>query len=365
VRIRNALQSQTPDNEDTEGLRSASSHVAGSTGSTITRRDFMGAAAITGAAVGLSAASHRPLWRGLPFSANPNRKKIGFSQPDTSASIWQPLMLGAKQECNKYGYTLLESHANSELSLQVAEIEDWIAEGVGAIVVLPLDDQTIEPLVKKAHAAGVKFLTYTESVMPGVDGWIIWDNMQGGQLLGNYAAQWVHTNLGGKAQVATMTFIENLNGRQRIDDAVNALLKAAPGCKVVASHDGVLSPETFTAFQPMIEAHPDINVVICIADEGCDGVLKAFTDTAHPTKERLTDMFICGYDGSVPVLHDILSGSPIRAAAALPAVPIGQASMRIAISAIEGKPGTTSEFPYVLCDASNPGVVKQAIAEQT
>jgi hypothetical protein len=27
-----------------------------------------------------------------------NRLKIGFSQPDTSASIWQPLMDGAQQE---------------------------------------------------------------------------------------------------------------------------------------------------------------------------------------------------------------------------------------------------------------------------
>src|SRR5215469_16853933 len=40
-----------------------------------------------------------------------NRKKIGFSQPDTSASIWGPLMLGAQQECQARGYELLESHA--------------------------------------------------------------------------------------------------------------------------------------------------------------------------------------------------------------------------------------------------------------
>ena len=48
-------------------------------------------------------------------SAKPtgNRKKIGFSQPDTSASIWTPLMLGAQQECQARGYELLESHANS------------------------------------------------------------------------------------------------------------------------------------------------------------------------------------------------------------------------------------------------------------
>ena len=52
-----------------------------------------------------------------------NRKKIGFSQPDTSASIWGPLMLGAQQECQARGYELLESHANSQLSGQISEIQ--------------------------------------------------------------------------------------------------------------------------------------------------------------------------------------------------------------------------------------------------
>src|SRR5277367_2895549 len=55
-----------------------------------------------------------------------NRKKIGFSQPDTSASIWSPLMAGAQQECKARGYELLESHANSQLNAQLSEIQTWI-----------------------------------------------------------------------------------------------------------------------------------------------------------------------------------------------------------------------------------------------
>ena len=81
-----------------------------------------------------------------------NRKKIGFSQPDTSASIWAPLMPGAQQECQARGYELLESHANSQLDAQLSEIQTWIAEGVGAIVALPLDNNAIIPLINSAHA---------------------------------------------------------------------------------------------------------------------------------------------------------------------------------------------------------------------
>jgi ABC-type sugar transport system substrate-binding protein len=291
-----------------------------------------------------------------------NRKKIGFSQPDTSASIWGPLMLGAKQECQARGYELLESHANSVLSAQLSEIQTWIAEGVGAIVALPLDNNAIIPLIKSAHAKGVKFLDYSDNALPGVDGWVIFDNLQGAKLVGQYAGQWVNQTLGGKAQVALLTHQIQLTGRQRIDGCVAALQAVAPGAKVVAQHEGVLSPDTFPAFQTMLQAHPDINVAICIADEGCAGVEQAFMAT-HPSAQRVKDMFICGFDGSGPVIKAVGTGGPIRATGALDAVAIGKASIETAANAIEGKTPTKINFPYVLCDVQTTALNKKLLAE--
>ncbi len=291
-----------------------------------------------------------------------NRKKIGFSQPDTSASIWGPLMLGAKLQCQARGYELLESHANSQLSGQISEIQTWIAEGVGAIVALPLDNNAIIPLIKSAHAKGVKFLDYSDNALPGVDGWVIFDNLQGAKLVGQYAGQWVNQTLGGKAQVALLTHQIQLTGKQRIEGCVSALQAVAPGAKVVAQHEGVLSPDTFPAFQTMLQAHPDINVAICIADEGCAGVEQAFMAT-HPSAQRIKDMFICGFDGSGPVIKAVGTGGPIRATGALDAVAIGKASIETAANAIEGKSPTKINFPYVLCDAQTTALNKKLLAE--
>ena len=165
----------------------------------ITRRALLGGMALGGAAVALGTAA--PASASIAsksfFVRRPALSKmIGFSQPDTTASIWQPLMLGAKQEATKRGYTLLESHANSELDAQLSEIETWIAEGVAGIIVLPLDNNAIEPLVLKAHKAGIKMLDYSDNALPHVDGWVIFDNLQGAQLVGTYAGQWVNKTLG-------------------------------------------------------------------------------------------------------------------------------------------------------------------------
>lgn len=333
----------------------------------LSRRRFLGAGAtaaslaVAGPILAACGTTKSSSGSGTPTG---NRKKIGFSQPDTSASIWAPLMAGAKLECKARGYELLESHANSQLDAQLSEIQTWIAEGVGAIVALPLDNNAIIPLIHQAHKAGVKFLDYSDNALPGVDGWVIFDNLQGAKLVGDYAGQWVNKNLGGQAQVGLLTHQIQLTGKQRIDGCVSALQSVAPGAKVVAQHEGVLSPDTFPAFQSMLQAHPDINVAICIADEGCDGVLRAFEAT-HPSAQRSTDMFICGFDGSGPTITAIESGGPIRATGALDAIAIGKASIEAAANCIEGKSPTKINFPYVLSDINTPAANKTLLADLT
>jgi ribose transport system substrate-binding protein len=335
----------------------------------LSRRNFVRRAGLAGAALAVGG----PLLAACGTTASTasaggnsaptgNRLKIGFSQPDTSASVWQQLMAGAQQECQKRGYQLLESHANAQLSAQLSEIQTWIAEGVGAIVCLPLDNNAIIPLIQQAHAKGVKFLDYSDNALPGVDGWVIFDNLQGAKLVGDYAGQWVNQNLGGKAEVALLTHQIQLTGKQRIDGAVAALQAVAPGAKVVAQHEGVLSPDTFPAFQSMLQAHPGIDVVICIADEGCDGVLQAFMAT-HPSAQRIKDMFICGFDGSTPTIKAIDTGGPIRATGVLDAVAIGAASIEAAANAIEGKGPAKINFQYVLSDAQTVALNQKILAE--
>jgi len=346
------------DNQD--GQRSE-----GLLGKQVTRRALLGGMVLGGAAAtvlgpSVSASAMQVIRNERRAAAT--SKMIGFSQPDTTASIWQPLMLGAKQEAAKRGYTLLESHANSELSGQLAEIETWIGEGVAGIIVLPLDNNAIEPLVLKAHKAGIKMLDYSDTALPHVDGWVIFDNLQGANLVGVYAGNWVNKTLGGKAEVGLLTHQIQLTGRQRIGGCVKALQKVAPGAKVVAQHEGVLSPDTLPAAQSMLQAHPNINMFICIADEGCDGCLSAFKAT-HPSAARAQDMFICGFDGSAPVITEILAGSAVRATGALDAVAIGAASVEATANAVEGKSPTKINFPYVLVDYQTQALGKKLLKE--
>jgi ribose transport system substrate-binding protein len=316
----------------------------------VDRRKFILGAA--GAAAGLA----------LPGSAfayisrSSNSKTIAFAQPDTSASVYPLLLKGAKQAAAKRGYQLLESHANHQLDAQVNELNTWIGQGIGGVIVLPLDNNAMLPLIKKAHDADVKFLDYSDKALPGTDGWVIFNNLQGAAVVGADAGRWVKRTLGGKAKVALLTHEIQQTGRDRIHGGIKALQKVAPGAKVVARHEGVLAAECLTVTQSLMQAHPDLNVILCIADDGALGAEKAFMQT-HPSKARQKTMYIGGWDGSIPAMKAVLSGSVIRSTGALDLVGIGAASVNATANAIEGRGSTRINYPYVLVSQSKLGKI--------
>ena len=284
-----------------------------------------------------------------------NSKSVAFAQPDTAFAGYPLLLHGAQTAAKARGYQLLESHANSQLDAQVNEINTWIAQGIGGIIVLPLDNNAMLPLIKKAHDNNVKFLDYSDNALPGVDGWVIFANLQGAHLGGTYLGQWINKTLGGKAKVALLTHEIQKTGRDRIHGSVAAMKKVAPGAQVVAQHEAVLAAQALPVAQSILQAHPDLNAFICIADDGCLGAEKAFLQT-HPSAARQKTMAMIGYDGTVPVFQAIIAGSAIRATGALDLVAIGAASVTATINAIEGKQPTKINYPYVLASQSPAGL---------
>ncbi len=282
-------------------------------------------------------------------------KQIAFAQPDTAFAGYPLLLKGVKDYTSAHGYSVLESHANSKLDAQVSEINTWIAQGVAGIIVLPLDNDAMHPLITKAHQSGVKFLDYSDNALPGVDGWVIFNNLQGAKLVGTYVGNWINKTLGGTAKVALLTHNIQKTGRERISGAVAAMKQVAPKAQVVTQHEGVLAADTLPVAQSMLQANPDLNVFICIADDGCLGVERAFMQT-HPAKSRQDQMCIVGFDGTPPVFQKILAGSSIRATGTLDTIKVGSASAQATINAVKGSGPTKINFPYVLCAQTPAGL---------
>ena len=161
--------------------------------------------------------------------------------------------------------------------------------------------------------------------------------------------------LGGKAKVGLLTHEVQQTGRDRIHGAVAALKKVAPRARIVARHEGVLAAEAYTVTQSMLQANPDLNVIFCIADDGCLGAERAFMQT-KPSKARQAAMYIAGWDGAIQVMQKIVSGKGvIRSTGALDLVGIGAGFDRGDRERNRGHGVTRVNYPYVLVSQSAAG----------
>lgn len=286
---------------------------------------------------------------------------VAFGHPASSSSIFPLLVAGAQQAADERGYDLLVSAADLDSGAQVDELNTWIAQGVSGVVVSPVDPAAMAPVLARAKENGVVFVGYADDTIEGADGSVLFGNREAGELIGTLAAEWVNENLGGDAKVALFTDEATSIGRDRINGAVDALKEGAPGVEVVASQDAFFADETLPIFQSMLQANPDINVVFCMADDGCIGAEKAFLQT-NPSDERKSQMFMAGWDGTLPILKQIASGdSVIRATAVLDIVQVGYDSIEATVNAVEGAGETNIVTPYTIVTEDDPDVANDLI----
>ena len=107
----------------------------------------------------------------------------------------------------------------------------------------------------------------------------------------------------------------------------------------------------------MLQAHPDLNVVLCISDDGCLGAAQAFKGAGIDP----AGIYIAGWDGALPVLEQILAGGYIKADAALDLEEIGRSIVYTVDYAINGGGDPNVANNYVIVDSSTPDEIQRLI----
>lgn len=281
--------------------------------------------------------------------------RIGFAWTNTAFDVFAPIELGALEAAAERGYELLISNNGGDVAQQLADVETWVGQGVEAITILPLDPAATERVAQDALDAGIVVVGYGNQI-PGNQGYITFDNDQGAELLGNAAAEWINDTLGGSAEVAVLTNDTQETARERIDGAL-AQIESQTDAEVVARQDAVGSADALPVVQSMLVANPNLNVVLCVADDGCLGAAQAFEEAGRDP----ADVYLAGWDGSRLVLEAIQEGGFIKATAALDLFNIGRAVVEVPANVIEGSGETELNMEYVLADQSVPDTVQRLI----
>lgn len=187
---------------------------------------------------------------------------------------------------------------------QAAQIEDFVAQRVAAIVVAPCDSDAVGPHLAGPERAGVPVFTADIAARSGtVVSHVASDNVQGGRLAARTLAGFLDER--GKVLIIDHPTVASVQDRVR---GFEEELKKYPGMTVVGrpSSDGQRA-RAMAVMEDMLQTHRDLRGVFGINDDSALGAAAVLEAAGR------ADVTVVGYDATPEAQAAIRKGGPLKA----------------------------------------------------
>ncbi len=266
--------------------------------------------------------------------------------------------LGMKDGAEKSGVDLLLGNSAGSLDKEISLLDTYVSQKVDAIVIAPYNTKSSAAGLKKASDAGVKIVTFDNSVEGDFPVSVIKsDQISLGKLTGEEAAQYIQEKMGGKAKIAIISYISLLpEAAGERTKGFEDVVKRLPGVTVVARQDAWMAEKAVGVVESILTAHPDVDL-IWGANEG--GTVGAVTAVKNAGKAHKVVVF--GTDISDQMAGFLLSeDSILQAVTGQKPFDIGVQSIDAAVKALKGeKVEKRTLLPGMLFSRRQPDAVKK------
>jgi ribose transport system substrate-binding protein len=231
-------------------------------------------------------------------------KRIGVTLLTREHVFYKDLEAGLKDAADKHGYQLTVTSGDFDLAKQQSQIENFIVQGVDAIIVCPADSKGIGPAIERANQANIPVFTADIAAQGGqVVSHVASDNLSGGRL----AADFIAKALDGQGEVGIIGQQEVQSGLDR-ETGFKEEISKHPGIKVVSTlNGGGVRDRALKAADDMLQGNPNIKGIFGINDDSALGALSAAEE------RRKGDIVIVGYDATPEAVKAIERGSALKA----------------------------------------------------
>ncbi|MGD2027359.1 MAG: sugar ABC transporter substrate-binding protein [Anaerolineales bacterium] len=273
---------------------------------------------------------------------------IAYMPPATEFNYYQAIGAGIEALAAELGVEtfMLAPQSGSDIEGQMGMIQDVLTQDVDAIILSTHDENAAAPLVERAVEQGVAVIIVNSDIpnfptpVHGVVGY--------SQRNGTYAeGQYIIDMFDGEAKVGVLEGLPGYHSTERIGGYLDAFADY-PGMEVVATLPTEWNVETGnTAMMDMLQAHPEIEVVITANDYIAIGAALAAEALGRE------DVAIFGNDGDTQGLEEIAAGKWDATVNTTPYL-MGQVALQVTMDCLGGVyPGGWVETPTVIVDADN------------
>jgi ABC-type sugar transport system substrate-binding protein len=235
---------------------------------------------------------------------------IGYGAPELSGGQGV-IMSGMENGTQGKGWSFVSNNANFDASAQANQIDDFIAQGVSAIVTVPVDSQAICAAAKKAKDAGIPFFTIDRAPIGcEIDMTVQSDNYLAGKQAGEAMVQLL-TEKYGEATGIVLELQGDLgqNVAQLRGGGFNDVLKEYPNITVISKPTEWKADKFSQATLDVVAAEAVDGIYLHSDCVGTKVVLAALEQLGKKfARGEEGHLFITGVDGCPDALAAIREG---------------------------------------------------------
>ncbi len=257
------------------------------------------------------------------------QKVLAFAQ-DNGREFMQGAARGLSLAAKDRGLDYRVAVAGNDPAKMIEQVQAFLGAKVGAVVAAPVDPPSLSRSLQQVIWSGAYVGTV---VPPPATSLLNAPQYLTGKVLGDAAAAYIRTRLGGKAKVVLLTH-DSLQFLAPRFVAMRDSLKGMPGVVIVAD----LSPQTVNkdggaaTMRTILLAQPDVDVVL-----GADTVVLGALEALRAAGKARPNQFLGGIDGEPEAVAEIKKGGPYKASISLASPVFGYAMGQHAADWLEGK----------------------------
>lgn len=203
-------------------------------------------------------------------------KKIGYVVNYATHEWYQNVIKGMKDRGAQLGITVEVKDANLDAAKQIAAAEDFMSQGVDVLIITPVNEDAVAPLLRRAKQEGMPIVLEGNPVK-GMTTLVAICDYDTGYHAGVEAGKYAKEKLGGNAKVMNVGLPLLSATVLRSKGFMDGLKTEIPGATLVHDLDGGGNPDrSFEVSAAALAQNGDINIIYGINDSSSLGGLQAW-----------------------------------------------------------------------------------------
>lgn len=233
--------------------------------------------------------------------ATKNEKLVIGMASNSFADKWQTYLNDAVQaKGDELGIEIVFSDGKADPATQLANVENFIIQGVDAILIVMVDPSAPAPFLKAAKDAGIPLIAVNRK-FDGAEVFVGSDDINAGIMQMEFVAK----ALGNKGNIAILEGMSGQNSAVKRTEGNTTVADKYPDMKVIRQDTGKWDrAKGMEVAENWLQSGDQIDAIIANNDEMAIGAIRALEAVG-----KTDDVIVAGVDGTIDALAYVKDGT--------------------------------------------------------